>query len=99
MVIDGAVNSIQKAVFYRSSDILAVAGDIDERCVVMTHIQCSLYGIPATVQQKDSLTDKVLGEPFLTPAFFMHRWKGRSFLKVANKNEQLTIQFNTGGIF
>ena len=90
-MIYGAVNAIQKAGFNRSNDILVVANDIDERCVFMTYIQCSLYGIPAIVQQKDSLTDKVFGEPFLTLTYLMQRWKWTAFLKGANKNDESAI--------
>ena len=43
------------------------ASDLDERCVLMTFIQLSLYGIPAVVLRQNAVTDEVVGSPLVTP--------------------------------
>lgn len=45
------------------------ASDIDRRCVQMTFIQLSLYGIPAVVSQRNALTDATFGNLLMTPVF------------------------------
>ena len=42
-----------------SKKLLAIAQDIDIRCVWMAYIQLSLYNIPAVIRHGDSLADKV----------------------------------------
>lgn len=43
------------------------ASDLDERCVLMTFIQLSLYGIPAVVLRQNAVTDEIVGSPLVTP--------------------------------
>ena len=42
-----------------TKSMLAVAQDIDIRCVWMAYIQLSLYHIPAVVIHQNSLTDEI----------------------------------------
>ena len=43
------------------------ASDLDERCIKMTFIQLSLYGIPAVVARQDAITGTIVGTPLVTP--------------------------------
>ena len=56
---------------------VVIASDTDERCVLMTYIQLSFYGIPAIVQQKDAITGAELSPPWLTPMFVHDKWAAR----------------------
>lgn len=75
-MIYGAVNAMYEIGLNPNKQVLVVAGDIDERCVLMTYIQCSLYGIPAIVQHKDAFTDRVISPSWFTPTYvwFNRRW-------------------------
>lgn len=75
-MIYGAVNAVCEIGLNPNKNVLVFAGDIDERCVFMTYIQCSLYGIPAIVIQKDAIINKVFGEAWYTPlyVFYNRRW-------------------------
>ena len=86
-IIYGMANAMNKIGLNRSKDVLVFAGDIDERCVFMTYIQCSLYGIPAIVQQKNALSDEVLSPPWFTPAFVWNSWRWRDLWKEQANNE------------
>lgn len=50
---------------------LAYATDIDERCVAMSYIQCSLLGIPAIITHGNALTLEVWAE-WHTPAYIFN---------------------------
>ena len=79
-IIYGFANAMRDAGLNYQKDSLIFANDIDERCVFMTYIQCSLYGIPAIVQQKDELQDKVLGDAWFTPMFVLYSWRWKNVL-------------------
>lgn len=80
---------------------LVIASDIDERCVLMTFIQLSFYGIPAVVTQKDSTSGVELSPPWYTPMFTHDEWlarckdyvppKAATAEKPAPEIEQLTL--------
>lgn len=53
------------------------ANDIDRKCVCMTYLQLSLYGIPAVVTHGDALSNQVYGARWYTPAYKMGMWKLR----------------------
>lgn len=53
--------------------LFVVATDIDPRCVHMCYVQLSLAGIPAIIEQRDALTQKLIGETWKTPAL-MYQW-------------------------
>lgn len=55
-------------------------GDIDKRCVHMTYIQLSLFGIPAVVYQRDTLRMETFDE-WLTPAFLFNYAKFRKYYR------------------
>lgn len=67
--------------------------DIDERCVAMSYIQCSLLGIPAIITHGNALTLETFGE-WETPAFIFnflhfnqHRRKSIEILQTAKDNQ------------
>lgn len=72
--IIGIINAMFAKGLNPCKQLLVTAYDIDERCVHMSYIQFSLMGIPAIVQQKDSLANKVFGSQFFTPAYILDRW-------------------------
>lgn len=43
------------------------ASDLDERCIKMTFIQLSLYGIPGVITRQDAITGNIVGAPLITP--------------------------------
>ena len=58
--------------FQRQMKVLAT--DIDIKCVYMTYIQLSLYGIPAIVTHGNSLTNEKWSQ-WYTPIYVMHGWQ------------------------
>ena len=74
-LIYGLANAMNKIGLNYNKEVLVFANDIDERCVFMTYIQCSLYGIPAVIQQKDSLSGEPLSPPWFTPLFVWYSWR------------------------
>ena len=73
-MIYGFANGVYNQGFNPCKDILIFADDIDERCVMMTFIQCSLYGFPAIVSQRNTLIGNILSEPWYTPVFVVDGW-------------------------
>lgn len=59
-----------------SDNFVAYATDIDLRCVHMTYIQLSLYGIPAVVTHGNSLTLEEWSH-WYTPAYVLGNWHQR----------------------
>lgn len=56
-MILGMINAMHKIGLNHRKQVFIVANDLDERCVLMTYIQLSLAGVPAIVQQKDSMSE------------------------------------------
>ena len=86
-IIYGMANAMSKIGLNRSQDVVVFAGDIDERCVFMTYIQCSLYGIPAIVQQRNALSNEVLSAAWFTPVFILNSWRWRNLWKIKKEAE------------
>lgn len=86
-LIYGMANAMCKNGLNYNKDVLVIARDIDERCVLMTYIQCDLYGIPAIVQQIDSIRNKVLTPSWYTLTFMMYSWKWNRFFEGEKSNE------------
>lgn len=59
-----------------SEQVLMVAQDIDERCVMMSYIQLSLYGVPAIVERRNSLTMELF-DTWYTPLYILGGWRFR----------------------
>lgn len=66
-LILGALNALLSLNVNPCRQVRVHASDLDERCVLMTFIQLSLYGIPAVALRQNAATDEVVGEPLITP--------------------------------
>lgn len=73
-LIIGAINAMREMNINHSKQLLVVANDIDERCVLMCYIQLSLYGVPAIVLQQNTLSEQTYGSPWFTPVFVFDGW-------------------------
>lgn len=62
----GALNTLSMLGINPSTQCRVIAYDLDERCVLMTYIQLSLYGIPAVVIQKDAISGESCGSAWQT---------------------------------
>ena len=65
----GALNGLLELGINPNYQSLVIASDLDERCVLMSYIQLSLYGIPAIVFQQNAITDEIYSEKWYTPMF------------------------------
>lgn len=74
-MIYGFMNAFREAGFNHSQQVLVYANDVDERCVWMTYIQCSLYGFPAVVTHQNTLSQEVFGEPWYSPVYGVEMWR------------------------
>ncbi len=73
----GAVNAMFKKGFNPCKQLLVVGYDLDPRCVHMAYIQLSLMGVPAMIQQRNSLSGESYGDYWYTPVFILDDWAGR----------------------
>ncbi len=76
-MIYGFLNAFHKQGFNHGKQLVVIANDVDERCVWMTFIQCSLYGVPAIVSQQNTLTMETYGAPWMTPVYIWEGWPWR----------------------
>ena len=74
-LVFGGVEAFRRQGFNPEQQLVAIATDMDERCVMMTYIQCAMYKIPAMVQQRNFMEDKSLSPPWFTPMFVFYDWK------------------------
>ena len=73
-----------------SEQLVIQATDVDTRCVQMTYIQLSLYGIPAVVVHGEIIEMKEY-DRWYTPAYLWGKWVWRapmSFGTVRNKSDE-----------
>lgn len=83
MVIAAAKKLWKEGINY-TERLLVECGDIDRRCVHMTYIQLSLFGIPAVIFQRDTLTLQTWDE-WHTPALVFNWLKFRKYVKGETK--------------
>ena len=76
-LVIGAINAMREIKLNPSKQMLVVANDIDERCVMMCYIQLSLYGVPAVITQQNTITMQTYGSPWYTPVFIFDGWTWR----------------------
>ena len=76
-----AANTLSAKGLNYNKDALFYGVDIDERCVLMTYIQCSLYGLSAIIQQMDALTNESLSEPWFTLMAVLYSWRWKDLWK------------------
>lgn len=59
------------------AELVVLAQDLDIRCVLMTYIQLSLYGIPAVVLHANTMTVEEY-DRWYTPAYILGKWVWRN---------------------
>lgn len=100
-LILGFAKAMKEKEYNYQQQMLVTAVDIDIKCVYMTYIQLSLYGIPAIVVHGDSLTVKEWSH-WYTPMFYIGNWQYKkepcygmtekiSSISKFNSNGQLTF--------
>lgn len=72
-MILGFAKAIKKSGYEFQRHMVVTATDIDPKCVFMTYLQLSLYGIPAIVIHGDSLAMKEWSK-WYTPAYMLGGW-------------------------
>ena len=55
--------------------VLIYANDVDKHCVNMCYLQLSFSGAVAVIKQQNTITQAVVGETFITPAFALQYGK------------------------
>ncbi len=79
----GAVNAMFQHGLNPCQQLLVTGYDIDPRCVHMSYIQLSLMGVPAMLQQRNSLSLETYGDYWFTPIFVSEDWAFRIRLELA----------------
>lgn len=80
----GAARAVRHLGYNPSKHLFVVADDLDMRCTWMAYIQLSLYGIPAIVNNVNTLT-RELFDTFLTPVFIWDGWHWKTKQKAAGQ--------------
>lgn len=70
----GLVNALFQQGLNPTKQIVVTAYDLDIRCVHMAYIQLSLAGVPAMIQQRNTLTNETYGDFWYTPVFIFDGW-------------------------
>lgn len=69
--------------------MLVTATDIDIKCVHMTYLQLSLYGIPAVVIHGNTLSMQEWSR-WYTPIYMLNNWVGKQLYKTRNNTIKKT---------
>ena len=97
-LVFGGVEAFKRQGFNPEERLVVIATDLDERCVLMTYVQCAMYRIPAMVQQCNFMENKLLSPPWYTPMFVANRWDkilaSQQTLWVPNKNSPPVVEEN-----
>ncbi len=72
MVLEFA-EAMRAAGFEPSKQLLIHAGDVDRRCVCMSYLHFSLYGLPAALDYGDTLAKKPW-QRWYTPVYILDLW-------------------------
>lgn len=64
-----------------ANKVLVVTNDIDKNCVNMCYLQLAFAGAVAVVKQQNTITQEVIGEVFITPAFALQYSKFKEIYK------------------
>lgn len=94
MILGFARAMLEKELNY-CTQLVVLATDIDLKCVYMSYLQLSLYGIPAVVIHGNTLTIEEWSRWF-TPVYIMHGWTWRSGITSAvdNRGKQTPTENN-----
>jgi type I restriction-modification system DNA methylase subunit len=88
-MILGFAKAMHKKGYNYCSQMVVTAVDIDLKCVYMTYLQLSLYGIPAVVIQGDTLLAKEYSRWF-TPVYVMDGWRWRQECGIVTRSKTET---------
>lgn len=83
---------MKQAGFDPTHQMVVYAGDIDLRCVCMTYVQASLYGLPAVIQHGDTLSLKEWSR-WYTPVYVIDLWR---FREKRTENVEVQTGANAG---
>lgn len=75
----GFMTAFAKRNYNYCKQMLVEASDVDIKCVYMTYIQLSLYGIPAVVLHRNTLTMETWSS-WYTPVYILDGWSWRQKL-------------------
>ena len=84
VMITSFLKSMQKADLNYQSQAVIMAVDIDLKCVHMTYLQLSLYGVPAVVIHGNSLTCEEFSR-WYTPIYILKGWIWRQKCSLTNR--------------
>lgn len=73
-LILGLINAMFAKGLNPCKQLVITAYDLDIRCVHMAYIQLSLAGVPAIIQQRNSLSGETYGDYWFTPVFVIDGW-------------------------
>ena len=73
----GVVNAMFQRGYNPCKQLLVIGYDLDPRCVHMSYIHLSLMGVPAMIQQRNSLSGETYSDYWFTPVFALDDWAGR----------------------
>lgn len=98
VMVLAAAKVMMKAGLNHSTQIVALASDLDFKCTCMAYVQLSLYGIPAVVEHANTLTCEVYSR-WYTPAYIWGGWVFREHMGITStdgleEDEQLKIAQN-----
>jgi hypothetical protein len=85
--------AFREAGFDTATQLLVVAQDINSTIAGMCHIQLSLYGIPALVECRNTLTQQFLWRRY-TPVYYWLGWPQR-ILRHRNEREPVESESST----
>lgn len=86
-MILGLAKALKKRGYNYCSQMVVTAVDIDLKCVYMTYLQLSLYGIPGVVIHGDTLLAKEYSR-WYTPIYLLHGWRWRQECGIVERSRQ-----------
>ncbi len=93
----GFAQAMHKNKLNPQQQLLVTGVDIDIKCVYMSYLQLSLYGIPAVIYHGNSLTNGVWSTWF-TPMYVVGNWENRLLIDGENLSESdITYEKNEYG--
>ncbi|MDR2559959.1 MAG: N-6 DNA methylase [Oscillospiraceae bacterium] len=84
VMITSMCKAMQKAELNYCTQLVVTAVDIDIKCVHMTYLQLSLYGVPAVVIHGNSITCEEFSR-WYTPVYLLNGWIWREQCRINNK--------------
>ena len=94
-MILGFAKAMKKSGYNFQQHMVVTATDIDPKCVFMTYLQLSLYGIPAVVVHGDTISMKEWSR-WYTPVYMLNGWAMRQQHKKIEATEVSAEQISKG---